>query len=100
MVTSFESLRLTCPAMNPRPIRTRPFVVSLVLVFTLLTSTLIQAQRRTATANQRAKRPKLVLLIVVDQYRYDYLERFSDLFAENGGFKRLLRDGASWTQSY
>lgn len=56
-----------------------------------------------ATAQQRAtqgpvKRPRLVLLIVVDQFRYDYLERFGDLFGPNG-FKRLLRDGASWTQS-
>jgi len=39
-----------------------------------------------------------VLLIVVDQFRYDYLERFGDLFGPNG-FRRLLRDGASWTQS-
>jgi predicted AlkP superfamily pyrophosphatase or phosphodiesterase len=39
-----------------------------------------------------------VLLIVVDQFRYDYLERFGDLFGPNG-FRRLLRDGASWTQA-
>jgi predicted AlkP superfamily pyrophosphatase or phosphodiesterase len=39
-----------------------------------------------------------VLLIVVDQFRYDYLERFGDLFGPNG-FRRLMRDGASWTQS-
>jgi predicted AlkP superfamily pyrophosphatase or phosphodiesterase len=37
-------------------------------------------------------------LIVVDQFRYDYLERFGDLFGTNG-FRRLMRDGASWTQS-
>jgi predicted AlkP superfamily pyrophosphatase or phosphodiesterase len=42
------------------------------------------------------KRPRLVLLIVVDQFRYDYLDRFNDLFVPNG-LKRLLRDGASWT---
>jgi predicted AlkP superfamily pyrophosphatase or phosphodiesterase len=42
------------------------------------------------------KRPRLVLLIVVDQFRYDYLERFGDLFGPNG-FRRLLRDGALWT---
>jgi len=35
---------------------------------------------------------------VVDQFRYDYLERFGDLFVADG-FRRLLRDGASWTQS-
>ncbi|HEX8178734.1 MAG TPA: alkaline phosphatase family protein [Pyrinomonadaceae bacterium] len=40
-------------------------------------------------------RPRLVLLIVVDQFRYDYLARFGDLFAANG-LRRLLRDGASW----
>jgi predicted AlkP superfamily pyrophosphatase or phosphodiesterase len=34
----------------------------------------------------------------VDQFRYDYLERFGDLFGPNG-FRRLMRDGASWTQS-
>jgi len=35
---------------------------------------------------------------VVDQFRYDYFERFGDLFGPNG-FRRLMRDGASWTQS-
>ena len=53
-------------------------------------------QRRIQPAVQ--KRPRLVLLIVVDQFRYDYLERFGDLFGQNG-FRRLMRDGASWTQS-
>ena len=53
-------------------------------------------QRRTQLTVQ--KRPKLVLLIVVDQFRYDYLERFGDLFGPDG-FKRLMRDGASWAQS-
>src|SRR6266850_685265 len=40
-----------------------------------------------------AERPKLVLLIVVDQFRYDYIDRFGDLFASNG-LRRLVRDGA------
>jgi len=84
--------------MNPKPLRPKPFVVAFILIVSLLTGSLSPAQRR-ATTNQRAKRPKLVLLIVVDQFRYDYLERFSDLFTDNGGFKRLTRDGASWTQS-
>jgi predicted AlkP superfamily pyrophosphatase or phosphodiesterase len=43
-------------------------------------------------------RPRLVLLIVVDQFRYDYLDRFNDLFVA-GGLRRLMRDGASWTQA-
>jgi predicted AlkP superfamily pyrophosphatase or phosphodiesterase len=55
-------------------------------------------QRRTQQTSSAPKRPRLVLLIAVDQFRYDYLERFGDLFVANG-FRRLLRDGASWTQS-
>jgi predicted AlkP superfamily pyrophosphatase or phosphodiesterase len=53
------------------------------------------AQKSNATLKTR---PRLVLLIVVDQFRYDYLERFNDLFVP-GGIKRLLADGASWTQA-
>ena len=49
-----------------------------------------------ATAPQ-PKRPRLVLLIAVDQFRYDYLERFGDLFGP-GGLRRLTRDGASWAE--
>src|SRR5215510_5799801 len=67
-----------------------------VLIISLLLGSVTQAQRRTPPPEQ--KRPKLVLLIVVDQFRYDYLERFGDLFVADG-FRRLLRDGASWTQS-
>jgi predicted AlkP superfamily pyrophosphatase or phosphodiesterase len=40
------------------------------------------------------KRPKLVVGIVIDQMRYDYLYRFYDRYAKNG-FKRLLKDGFS-----
>lgn len=51
-----------------------------------------------AQPRQPIKRPRLVLVIVVDQFRYDYLTRFRDLFA-TGGFKRLMRDGAHWTNA-
>ena len=37
------------------------------------------------------ERPKLVVGIVVDQMRWDYLERFADRFGE-GGFRRMLTD--------
>lgn len=43
-------------------------------------------------------RPQLILIIVVDQFRYDYLTRFGDLFVE-GGLRRLLRTGAVWTNT-
>lgn len=40
-------------------------------------------------------RPKLVVGIVVDQMRYDYLYRYWDKFG-SGGFKRLLGEGFSY----
>ncbi|MGF1926248.1 MAG: alkaline phosphatase family protein, partial [Bacteroidia bacterium] len=39
-------------------------------------------------------RPKLVIGMVVDQMRWDYLYRYYDRYS-NGGFKRLLNDGFS-----
>jgi predicted AlkP superfamily pyrophosphatase or phosphodiesterase len=55
-------------------------------------------QRPAQAAANAATRARLVLLIVVDQFRYDYLERFGDLFI-SGGLKRLMREGASWTEA-
>ena len=77
-----------------RPMRRRTFL-SFVLTLTVFFGPVLAQRQPQPVA---PKRPRLVLLIVVDQFRYDYLERFGDLFAPNG-FKRLLRDGASWTQS-
>ena len=74
--------------------RMKRLVVVLVLIF--VSFPVDSAQQRPSTA--QAKRPRLVLLIAVDQFRYDYLERFGDLFGPNG-LRRLLRDGASWTQA-
>ena len=50
------------------------------------------------TSAAAAQRPRLVLFIAVDQFRYDFLERFGDLFAATG-LRRLLRDGASWAEA-
>jgi predicted AlkP superfamily pyrophosphatase or phosphodiesterase len=57
-----------------------------------------QASPRASAARGTTARPKLVLVIVVDQFRYDYLERFGDLFG-GGGFKRLLNQGALFTNA-
>ena len=40
------------------------------------------------------ERPKLVVGIVVDQMRWDYLPRYYDQFGDDG-FKRLIEDGFS-----
>jgi predicted AlkP superfamily pyrophosphatase or phosphodiesterase len=57
-----------------------------------------EGARRAQVSKPKPTKPRLVLLIAVDQFRYDYLERFGDLFAPNG-LRRLLRDGASWTDA-
>jgi predicted AlkP superfamily pyrophosphatase or phosphodiesterase len=51
-----------------------------VLIFAMLITNITIAQ------------PKLVVGIVVDQMRFDYLYRFQSKFGENG-FKRLLKEG-------
>lgn len=62
-----------------------------ISVFILLSITILLGCKE--KVNQHAK-PKLVVGIVVDQMRYDYLTRFSDRYSE-GGFKRLLNNGFS-----
>lgn len=61
------------------------FYVYLFVALVALTSNNIFAQ---------TGKPKLVVGLVVDQMRWDYLYRYSDLYG-NGGFKRLLKDGFS-----
>ena len=42
--------------------------------------------------------PKLVVAIVIDQFRYDYLTRFRSEYT--GGLKRLLTEGADFTNAH
>jgi type I phosphodiesterase/nucleotide pyrophosphatase len=76
-----------------------PIIAVLLLALTALPLS-SDAQRQTSPRVGGARggmpKPKLVLVIVVDQFRYDYLERFGDLFG-NGGFKRLMNEGALFT---
>ncbi|MEO8088088.1 MAG: alkaline phosphatase family protein, partial [Bacteroidota bacterium] len=76
-------------------------IISIQLIF-LLTSILFSnsgsaqtklqiPQAKVQPANTPAK-PKLVVGIVVDQMRYDYLFRFKEKYSE-GGFRRLMHDG-------
>lgn len=45
-----------------------------------------------SSQNETSSRPKLVVGIVVDQMRYDYLTRFESKFGE-GGFMRMINEG-------
>ncbi len=62
---------------------------------TLLLTSSLTAQKKNkdnSTDNLLWVKPKLVVGIVVDQMRYDYLTRFYDHFG-NDGFKRLVEQG-------
>ena len=72
-----------------------------VCVLMIMLAAVVWAQSRNPARVQRhvnPARPRLVLLIVVDQFRYDYLTRFGDLFGSDG-IGRLMRTGASWTNA-
>lgn len=61
------------------------FFYGLILI---LTSLLLGAE----PAESSLPRPKLVVGIVVDQMRWDYLYRYYDRYGDRG-FKRLLKEG-------
>lgn len=70
-------------------------VVPFFLIIFLYNSTFAQRPRvkkqktKVETINSR---PKLVVGVVVDQMRYDYLTRFENKYGD-GGFKRMMNDG-------
>ncbi len=70
------------------PIRNTRFLASLVAVLALASA---EAQTSPAV-------PRLVVGILIDQLRSDYLEAFSPLYGERG-FKRLLREARMYTQA-
>ncbi|WP_339629100.1 alkaline phosphatase PafA [uncultured Maribacter sp.] len=70
------------------------FIITLFFWILLFTADL-SAQNRAKDNNSDELlklKPKLVVGIVVDQMRYDYLTRFYDHFSKNG-FKRLVEQG-------
>lgn len=50
-------------------------------------------------ARESVPRPKLVVGLMVDQMRWDYLYRYYDRYG-SGGFKRLLNDGFTCENTY
>ena len=64
--------------------------ISFFFLLTLFIS--CQSKQDNTQNDSTLKRPKLVVGIVVDQMRYDYLTRFESKYGE-GGFKRMMREG-------
>jgi len=53
-----------------------------------------------ARADAYHAKPKLVIILVLDQFRGDYLERYRDDFKTAGGFNLFLKRGAYFTGCY
>ncbi len=56
------------------------------------------AENAARTAAEKPARPKLVLAVVIDQFRYDYLTRFRADY--HAGLARLLNEGAIYTEAH
>jgi hypothetical protein len=74
---------------SPRSIAVRRSVVLATIVALVLASI-------PAVGSAYNAHPKLVVVIIIDQFRGDYLERYRDQFGE-GGFRLLLDHGANFT---
>ncbi|MEP6844631.1 MAG: alkaline phosphatase PafA [Panacibacter sp.] len=70
----------------------RKFLIFTAFAFLAIFSFVQKAQAQNNTTNG-IERPKLVVGIVIDQMRWDYLYRYYDIYKPNGGFKRLLGEG-------
>lgn len=53
-----------------------------------------------ARADAYRAKPKLVIVLVIDQFRGDYLERYRDDFKTANGFNLFLKRGAYFTDCY
>ncbi len=73
----------------PRSIAVRRYVW-------LATAALLLASVPASFASAYNAHPKLVVVIIIDQFRGDYLERYRDQFGE-GGFRLFLDHGANFS---
>ncbi|MBM3414580.1 MAG: alkaline phosphatase family protein [Bacteroidetes bacterium] len=60
-------------------------ILSSILLFLLFSSAV--------SSQTLLERPKLVVGLMLDQMRWDYLYRYYDRYSDKGGFKRLLKEG-------
>src|SRR5580700_4857115 len=72
-----------------------PIAIRRCLSLTLI-AILIRASIPASFGSAYNARPKLVVVIVIDQFRGDYLERYRDEWGESG-FRLMLEHGANFT---
>ncbi|KIA94242.1 nucleotide pyrophosphatase [Pedobacter kyungheensis] len=69
-------------------------IFCLILSISIFSSAFAQTKNAPNTYSAEVARPKLVVGLVVDQMRWDYLYRYYNRYTQ-GGFKRLINDGFS-----
>ncbi len=79
---------------SKRTLKNSLFYTSLVIVVSILNTNALQSQKASKSIIKTSS-PKLVVGIVIDQMRWDYLYRFAPLFKSTGGFKRMMNEGFS-----
>jgi predicted AlkP superfamily pyrophosphatase or phosphodiesterase len=80
----------------------KAYVMLSLFLFVLMvraTPQLTPSAGRPPATSQTVARPKLVVGIVVDQMRWDYLYRYYNRY-RSGGFRRLLNEGFSCENTY
>jgi len=80
-----------CSLYTSNAMRTLPRLFALLLIVGL-----VLTPTRRASGSAYNGHPRLIVVIVIDQFRADYLERFREQFGE-GGFRLLLDKGANFT---
>lgn len=84
----FKSIAL-CRLINTQM---KKINIPFLILFLIISTTLFAQRKKKTTVTEQTTKPQLVVGIVVDQMRFDYLTRFWNHYGE-GGFKRLVNQG-------
>ncbi len=71
----------------------------LILSLLLLSTVVAHAQKHYSKDIDELRQPKLIVGLVVDQMRWDYLTRYADRYVD-GGFRRLMREGYNCNRTF
>ncbi len=70
-------------------------IMRLLAILTLSIATLQLSAQKPVNPATNSSKPKLVVGIVVDQMRWDYINKFSTYFKSKNGFLKFMNEGAS-----
>ena len=71
------------------------YIILLLLSFYSLTISAQNTKSKALASNAISQKPKLIVGIVVDQMRWDYINKFKPFFKSNKGFLHFINEGAT-----